>query len=64
MQDSILLDLSAQRRIVINDRGHRYTFTVNRITPEHWFRYFANIVSSSEQKGDEPIASLILQAPA
>lgn len=50
-----LLDLAIPRRIAINDRGHRYTFTVARIGADQWFRYFAGILSTSEQKGEEQV---------
>ena len=50
---SPLINLAAGRTIVIQQKGHAYTFKLRRIEEKDWLRYFAAIVSTSEQKGRE-----------
>ena len=42
------IELTAPRTITINDRGRQFSLKLARITKKQWLRYFAGIVSVSE----------------
>lgn len=46
-----VIDLSANRTVVLSDRKHQYSFTLARIGASQWLKYFESVVSTSEQQG-------------
>jgi hypothetical protein len=50
-----VVDLSAQRSIVLKQRGLDFTLTLRPITKEDWFAYFDKITITAEQRGRETI---------
>jgi hypothetical protein len=53
-----MINLAANREIALkDDRGKVYRFTLARITPTQWMKYFKAIVSTSEIKDREIVRS-------
>jgi len=63
MSNEALLELNAQRIIVLADRGKLYTLTCRRITSHDWEKYFSGIVVTSEQRGKERINVIDVTSP-
>jgi hypothetical protein len=59
----VLLELNANRIIVLTDRDKLYTLECRRITASDWEKYFASIIVTSEQRGKERINVIDVTSP-